>query len=97
MPIYGLDYVGNKLYLSRAYDPGGGLVHREDDTAPLRDFGLARSYCLQLGLSSVDMMLGTPADMRREQALVNPTNGQTDVYSLDVAPYSRTMVARCCA
>jgi len=37
--------------------------------------------------ASVDMILGTPVDMCREQAQGNPTNGQTDVYSLDAMPY----------
>ncbi|MEM7406978.1 MAG: serine/threonine-protein kinase [Pseudomonadota bacterium] len=75
-----------------------GLVHRDvkpgnilfdtDGVAMLSDFGLAKPYRLQVGLTAVGMILGSPAYMCPEQALSGPVTQRSDVYALGGTLYT---------
>ena len=75
-----------------------GLVHRdvkpgnvlfmEDGTPVLSDFGLAKPFGVEGGITSVGMVLGSPEYMSPEQAMGQALDGRTDIYSLGVMLYA---------
>ncbi len=80
-----------------AFAHEAGLVHRdikvdnvflkEDGTAIIGDFGIARAVSGYGTATGVDMTIGTPQYISPEQAQGRPVDGRSDLYSLGVMLY----------
>ncbi len=91
--------LGNKLANAMAYAHERGVIHRDfkpanvlltkSFTPKITDFGLAK-----ITESSIDTQTGTimgsPAFMSPEQALGDPTDERSDIYSLGITLYKMT-------
>lgn len=63
------------------------ILFRDDDTAVLTDFGIARTEDPSSDVTAVRSIIGTPHYMSPEQALGETLDAQTDIYSLGVVLY----------
>ena len=80
-----LDYAHSRGVVHRDVKPGNMLVEA-GDRVTLTDFGIARA-AEGTRLTATGISLGTPEYMSPEQALGQPTDGRTDVYSLGIVLY----------
>ncbi|NCF81699.1 MAG: protein kinase [Proteobacteria bacterium] len=95
-PVRGLELV-SKIGQALAYAHKKGIVHRDvkpanilfraDGTPLLSDFGIAKDFTVDKGLTSTGTILGSPSYMSPEQAEGLPVDGRTDIYSLGVIFY----------
>ena len=79
------------------YAHGNGIIHRDikspnifmkdDGTAVLMDFDLAKASDMTLNLTMDGSVLGTPAYMSPEQARGESASSKSDIYSLGVVMY----------
>ncbi|MFW6093104.1 MAG: protein kinase domain-containing protein [Pseudomonadota bacterium] len=81
-----LDYAHGRGFVHRDIKPEN-ILFREDGTAVLSDFGIARVMDEGLTVSEAGTVLGTPQYMSPEQAAGRPLDGRSDLYSLGVVLY----------
>jgi serine/threonine-protein kinase len=63
------------------------VLLREDGTAVVGDFGIARAVSGYISATGVNMTIGTPQYISPEQAQGQPLDGRSDLYSLGVTLY----------
>ncbi|MCA0901424.1 bifunctional serine/threonine-protein kinase/formylglycine-generating enzyme family protein [Microbulbifer agarilyticus] len=81
-----LDHASNKGYVHRDLKPEN-ILFREDGSAILTDFGVARAVARTTRMTSTGMVVGTPHYMSPEQARGAAVDGRADLYSLGVVFY----------
>ena len=96
MPLPQTNHIVRQVAEALDYAHGRGIVHRDikpsnimvDHTgqATVMDFGLVRAG-EGTGLTRSGTVVGTPEYMAPEQALGQPVDGRTDIYSLGVVIY----------
>ena len=78
-----LDYAHEKRIIHRDIKPEN-ILFRDDGSAVLTDFGIARLAAPELTLTRSGTVVGTPQYMSPEQAAGRPLDGRSDLYSLGV-------------
>jgi tetratricopeptide (TPR) repeat protein len=78
-----LDYAHNRGFVHRDIKPEN-ILFREDGSAVLSDFGIARVVDDTPSISGSGMVLGTPQYMSPEQAAGRALDGRSDIYSLGI-------------
>ncbi|GAB2889751.1 SUMF1/EgtB/PvdO family nonheme iron enzyme [Microbulbifer echini] len=81
-----LDHSHSKGYVHRDLKPEN-ILFREDGSAVLSDFGVARAVAHTTRMTNSGMVVGTPHYMSPEQARGNTIDGRADLYSLGVVFY----------
>ncbi len=81
-----LDYAHGKGFVHRDIKPEN-ILFREDGSAVLSDFGIARIADSDPSLTQAGTVVGTPQYMSPEQASGRELDGRSDIYSLGVVLY----------
>ena len=81
-----LDYAHLKGFIHRDIKPEN-ILFREEGSAVLTDFGIARTVSRNASLTRVGTVVGTPQYMSPEQASGRELDGRSDLYSLGVVFY----------
>ncbi|MDR3389131.1 MAG: serine/threonine-protein kinase, partial [Rudaea sp.] len=81
-----LNYAHAKGFVHRDVKPDNILM-REDGTAALTDFGIARANDSATHMTRTGTVIGTPHYMSPEQARGRPIDGRADLYSLGIVLY----------
>ena len=81
-----LGYAHQKGFVHRDVKPEN-VLFREDGTAMLADFGIAKALGSGTRMTAVGMSIGTPHYMSPEQARGKEVDGRSDLYSLGVVLY----------
>jgi len=81
-----LDHAHGKGYVHRDLKPEN-ILFREDGSAVLTDFGVARAVQRTTRMTNTGMVVGTPHYMSPEQARGAAIDGRADLYSLGVVFY----------
>ncbi|HVF35445.1 MAG TPA: protein kinase [Candidatus Saccharimonadia bacterium] len=81
-----LSYAHAKGFVHRDVKPDNILL-REDDSAALADFGIARASESATRMTRTGAVVGTPHYMSPEQARGRPIDGRADLYSLGIVLY----------
>ncbi|WP_444943990.1 bifunctional serine/threonine-protein kinase/formylglycine-generating enzyme family protein [Microbulbifer sp. ZKSA006] len=81
-----LDHSHSKGYVHRDLKPEN-ILFREDGSAVLSDFGVARAIARTTRMTNSGMVVGTPHYMSPEQARGTAVDGRADLYSLGVVLY----------
>lgn len=81
-----LDHAHEKGYIHRDIKPEN-VLFREDDSAVLSDFGVAKTVSSASKMTNAGTVVGTPHYMSPEQARGKPIDGRSDLYSLGVVFY----------
>lgn len=81
-----LDYAVGKGYIHRDIKPEN-ILFREDGSAVLSDFGIARSTTADSQMTQAGTVVGTPHYMAPEQAQGLKLDGRADLYALGVIFY----------
>jgi serine/threonine protein kinase len=81
-----LDYAHDKGFIHRDIKPEN-ILFREDGSAVLTDFGIARLTDSEPSLTRAGTVVGTPQYMSPEQASGKELDGRSDLYSLGVVLY----------
>jgi tetratricopeptide (TPR) repeat protein len=79
----GLDTAHSKGYVHRDIKPEN-ILFREDGSAVLSDFGIARVISTGASITQHGTVVGTPQYMSPEQAAGRSLDGRSDIYSLGV-------------
>ncbi len=85
-----LNYAHAKGFVHRDVKPDNILL-REDGTAALTDFGIARANDSATHMTRTGTVIGTPHYMSPEQARGRPIDGRADLYSLGIVLYELLM------
>ena len=81
-----LSYAHEKGYVHRDVKPEN-ILFRDDGSAVLTDFGIAKAVNASTRLTSTGMSVGTPHYMSPEQAQAKEMDGRADLYSLGCVLY----------
>jgi len=81
-----LDHSHSKGYIHRDLKPEN-ILFREDGSAVLSDFGVARAIARTTRMTNSGMVVGTPYYMSPEQARGAAIDGRADLYSLGIVFY----------
>ncbi len=81
-----LDYAHSKGFVHRDIKPDN-ILFREDGSAVLTDFGIARATDSSTQMTRTGAVVGTPHYMSPEQARGKPLDHRSDLYSLGIVFY----------
>ncbi|MEH6557238.1 MAG: bifunctional serine/threonine-protein kinase/formylglycine-generating enzyme family protein [Oceanicoccus sp.] len=81
-----IDYAGKQGYVHRDIKPDN-ILFRENGSAVLCDFGIAKAIKGNIKMTNIGAVLGTPHYMSPEQAQGKEIDGRTDIYSLGIVLY----------
>lgn len=81
-----LHYAHEKGFVHRDIKPEN-ILFREDGSAVLTDFGIARATSSQTRMTATGLSIGTPHYMSPEQARGKEVDGRSDLYALGVVLY----------
>ena len=81
-----LDYAHERGFVHRDIKPEN-ILFREDGSAVLSDFGIAKVVGSDRDLTRLGTVMGTPQYMSPEQAAGRKLDGRSDIYSLGVVMY----------
>jgi len=81
-----LHFAHEKGYVHRDVKPDN-IMFREDNSAVLTDFGIARQQNANNQVTVAGSILGTPKYMSPEQLQGHPVDGRSDIYSLGIMFY----------
>jgi len=81
-----LDFAHDKGYIHRDIKPEN-ILFREDSSAVLTDFGIAKVVDSAANLTRHGTVVGTPQYMSPEQAAGRKLDGRSDIYSLGIVFY----------
>ena len=81
-----LRYAHQRNTIHRDVKPGN-ILFRDDGSAVLSDFGIAKALDSGTEMTRVGFAVGTPKYMSPEQAMAQPLDGRSDLYSLGVVFY----------
>jgi serine/threonine-protein kinase PpkA len=82
----GLDFAHQKGFVHRDVKPGN-ILFKNDGTAVLADFGIAKAMDASAGATMAGASIGTPDYMSPEQARAEPVDGRSDLYSMGAMLY----------
>lgn len=85
-----LNFAHEKGYIHRDIKPEN-IMFREDGSAVLTDFGIARLQNASNQLTAVGQVVGTPKYMSPEQLQGKEVDGRADIYSLGIMFYQMCM------
>ncbi len=80
----GLDYAHSRGVIHRDIKPSN-LIVQQGDKVKVADFGIAK--LLDTEITQTGALLGTPAYMSPEQAMGEPLDGRSDIFSLGVCAF----------
>ena len=78
-----LHYAASKGFVHRDIKPEN-ILFREDGSAVVSDFGIARSTDSETHMTLTGTIIGTPSYMSPEQAQAQELDGRSDLYSLGI-------------
>ncbi len=81
-----LDAAHSKGYIHRDIKPEN-ILFRDDGTAVLSDFGVAKVISAAAKVTNAGTVVGTPHYMSPEQSRGMPLDGRSDIYSLGIVFY----------
>ena len=81
-----LDYAHKKGFIHRDVKPDN-IMFRDDGSAVLTDFGIARPASGDAQMTQLGMVVGTPKYMSPEQARGQDLDSRSDIYSLGIVFY----------
>lgn len=82
----GLDYAHNCGFVHRDVKPEN-ILFRNDQTAVLADFGIAKATESGTRMTAAGLSIGTPHYMSPEQAAGKEVDGRSDIYALGIIFY----------
>jgi serine/threonine protein kinase len=81
-----LGYAHSKGFVHRDVKPEN-ILFRDNGTAVLTDFGIARAAGTGTRMTGMGMSIGTPHYMSPEQAMGKDVDGRVDIYALGIVLY----------
>ncbi|MCL6417549.1 SUMF1/EgtB/PvdO family nonheme iron enzyme [Aestuariirhabdus sp. Z084] len=87
---HALDFAHEKGFVHRDVKTEN-ILFRQDGSAVLTDFGIAKALDTPVDVTSVGSIVGTPHYMSPEQAKGHSLDGRADIYSLGIVFYEMLM------
>jgi serine/threonine-protein kinase PpkA len=84
-------YAHNQGFIHRDIKPAN-ILFKEDGTAVLTDFGIAKAMSSKTHLTGIGQTIGTPDYMSPEQVKEGFLDARSDLYSLGVVLYEMLSV-----